>query len=661
MPRLNLYEQQTSAQGPRASGADFGAAPAQALEGAGNALYDIGERIQRRDELLAADQVMTDVDTWALTALDDFSKRQDITSQQSLPEFQNALKQKRAEALSKFSGRPEARAALERQLDNQLSQYGKSAISTKIKAGHALMTRAIDQQLDKSANQVGVAPQIMEDAIAENVAYVNSRKDAMSAEMYQAALTKAQAGPIQAAVMSHIQNGAWDAAEAVMADPRFSKLLAPEQVRPLRIEVAVGRGKAEKDRREVDQDRAALSYLLGPDVQVTPEMAAAAAGVSKMPMVQKLNVLRMMNGGQELPRSVIERVAELDNRTKDDKEMRLARNLNSFADLPPDEQMWTRIELLQKLPPIKQADAFGNVTTLPNPAWTPMMEQIAGLSGGVSQPTASPTGRPLTGVTTSQQAPAADTGPFLDPEGNMYPEGTKLVMPDGVSVTIDSRGHAIPDGDQSGPMERYGREDRASSFNAPTPSQEAGGNLEDLYGNAWAGAGIKAGLLRTAEGLPGGIGDYASKKTGGLYERVARSSLILQNDIVDGLRGADEKIANQYREELKKIVTIDPQIVNSTYKLRTTYRTFDKELRKRGMELQKIVDGKVPAGAEEKRGAAYAINAINRVISRMNVPQTVVNTREELLKLKPGEVFLYQDDPTPKIRTVKGWRSGDPD
>ncbi len=127
MPRLNLYEQQTSAQGPRASGADFGAAPAQALEGAGNALYDIGERIQRRDELLAADQVMTDVDTWALTALDDFSKRQDITSQQSLPEFQNALKQKRAEALSKFSGRPEARAALERQLDNQLAQYGKSA------------------------------------------------------------------------------------------------------------------------------------------------------------------------------------------------------------------------------------------------------------------------------------------------------------------------------------------------------------------------------------------------------------------------------------------------------------------------------------------------------------------------------------------------------
>ena len=61
MPRLNLYEQQTSAQGPRSSGADFGAAPAQALEGAGNALFEIGERIQRRDEL-GVSQNMMDVD-----------------------------------------------------------------------------------------------------------------------------------------------------------------------------------------------------------------------------------------------------------------------------------------------------------------------------------------------------------------------------------------------------------------------------------------------------------------------------------------------------------------------------------------------------------------------------------------------------------------------
>ena len=661
MPRLNLYEQQTSAQGPRASGADFGAAPAQALEGAGNALYEIGQRIQERENLSDRQRLREAFEEEAVPILNDFGKKKDISSKESIPQLQQALKQKRQELVSKHAGNPESRAKLENQLDNLVSQYTKSAIGIKIKADQELMVRTLNQQFDKSALDTDAAPDIWSFAKDENLMLVEELRPGMSQDQYVAAKRLAYAKPLQSAVKSHLAQRNWDAAEAIMRDENFSKFLTAQEAIPLRIDVAVGRGKAEKDRREVDQDRAALSYLLGPDVQVTPEMAAAAAGVSKMPMVQKLNVLRMMNGGQELPRSVIERVAELDNRTKDDKEMRLARNLNSFADLPPDEQMWTRIELLQKLPPIKQAGAFGNVMTLPNPAWTPMMEQIAGLSGGVSQPTASPTGRPLTGVITSQQAPAADTGPFVDPEGNMYPEGTKLVMPDGVSVTIDSRGHAIPDGEQSTPMERYGREDRGSSFAAPTPAQEAGGELDNLHAKAWAGVGIKSGIMRSLEGMPGGIGDYTSKKTGGIYERVARSSLILQNDIVDGLRGADEKIANQYREELKKIVTIDPQVVNSKYKLRTTYGVFDKELRKRKDELQKIVDGKVVAGKDEKTGAAYAINAINRVISRMNVPQIVVRDEESFLKLKPGVVFLRGNDPTPYVRTTTGFDYAEPE
>lgn len=281
MPRLNLYEQQTTAQGPRSSGADFGAAPAQAMESAGNALFDIGERIQRRDELLAADQVMTDVDTWALTALDDFSKRQDITGQQALPEFQNALKQKKGEALAKFAGRPEARASLERQIDNQLAQYGKSAISTKIKMGHELMTRGMEQQFNKSANQVGVAPAILEDAISENVAYVNSRKDAMDANTYQQALTIAQARPIQAAVQAHIQQGSWDQAEAIMTDERFSKLLSPDVVRPLRIDVAVGRGKQEVEIKRQDANVAKFTMRKGEPLTPDEEMRARSLPAKK--------------------------------------------------------------------------------------------------------------------------------------------------------------------------------------------------------------------------------------------------------------------------------------------------------------------------------------------------------------------------------------------
>jgi hypothetical protein len=269
MPRLNLYEQQTSAQGPRASGADTGAAPAQAMGEMGNVVADIGARIQRREELFASDQIMGEIDTWAVTALDDFQKRQDITTQQALPEFQNALKQKKQEALSKFNGSPESRAALERQLDNQMTQYGKSAIGAKIKAGHEQLTRGLNQQFDKSANEVGTAPQILQDSISENVAYVESRKAGMTGEMYQQAMVMARAKPIQSAVQSYVSNGNWAEAEAIMADPEVVKLLDPSVARPLRIDIAVGRGKQETETKRQDLNVQKFQMRLGRDL--TPE------------------------------------------------------------------------------------------------------------------------------------------------------------------------------------------------------------------------------------------------------------------------------------------------------------------------------------------------------------------------------------------------------
>lgn len=269
MPRLNLYEQQTSAQGPRASAADFGAAPAQAMSEMGNVVADIGARIQRREELFASDQIMGEIDTWAVTALDDFQKRQDITTQQALPEFQNALKQKKQEALAKFTGSAEARAALERQLDNQMTQYGKSAIGAKIKAGHEQLTRGLNQQFDKSANEVGTAPQILQDSISENIAYVESRKAGMTAEMYQQAMVLARAKPIQSAVQSYVANENWAEAEKIMADPQVAKLLDPSVARPLRIDIAVGKGKQEAETKRQDLNVQKFQMRLGREL--TPE------------------------------------------------------------------------------------------------------------------------------------------------------------------------------------------------------------------------------------------------------------------------------------------------------------------------------------------------------------------------------------------------------
>lgn len=342
MPRLNLYEQQTTAQGPRASGADFGAAPAQALEGMGNVLQDIGERVQRREELGAAQDVMEGVDTWAVTALDDFQKRQDIMSQQALPEFQNALNQKRQEALGNFSGRPEARAALERQLDNQLAQYGKSAITAKIKAGQDQMGRALDQQFNKSMMQVDAAPDIWSFAKDENLAAVEMWKPAMSKDQYESAKRLAYAKPLQAAVRSQLAQGNIEGAEKLMTDESFSKYLTMEEARPLRIDAAVSRGKMDQEERKVEGDRKALSYLLG--YEATREQALTLPGISNMPMVQKLNVIKMMNGGKDLPDEAVNRILGLEKQRSDSMIDELTTEALNYKNMTPEQQFAHRMK-----------------------------------------------------------------------------------------------------------------------------------------------------------------------------------------------------------------------------------------------------------------------------------------------------------------------------
>ena len=624
MPRLNLYEQQTSAQGPRASGADFGAAPAQALEGAGNALYDIGERIQRRDELLAADQVMTDVDTWALTALDDFSKRQDITSQQSLPEFQNALKQKRAEALSKFTGRPEARAALERQLDNQLAQYGKSAISTKIKAGNALMTRSVEQQFDKSANQVAVAPQILEDAISENMAFVNSRKDAMSAELYQAALTKAQAAPIQAAVQAHIQNGAWDAAEAVMADPRFNKLLAPEQARPLRIDVAVGRGKAEKERRDTETNVRQWEAVTGS--KIDPSKYAELPDFKSAPAAQKIASHQLIFGVPPTEEQKLKYFG-LDRQAQESRVDRIVELAMNYDNLDATDRMKLTALIKSEYRDINGVDQFGNptrVSTVPAE-----FQRFVGAMPQRNQTTGNPA---VTGSTGS-----GDTGPFLDPEGRMYPAGTKITMPDGVPATIDSRGHAIADTPAAG---------GAPGAQAP---QLEDSDVIDLYDNAGKVVGLEAWIKRNAANLPLNIGD--SLKISPVYGRAAQTAQVLQNDIVRGfvnMGGGKDVIANQYRQELSSIVALDPKIFGSEREYRFKLQNIDAELRKKLREYEKTAQ--TGATLDMRQAAAAGVSTINNIVARLNIPQKKVTGQQEYEKLQPGERYLWLDDPTPRVK-----------
>jgi hypothetical protein len=271
MPRLNLYEQQTSAQGPRSSGADFGAAPAQALEGFGDEMFKIGERIQERENLSDRQRLRESFEEAAVPMLNDFDKKKDINSKESIPQFRQALMQKRQELVGKHAGSPESRAKLENQLDNLVSQYTKSAIGAKVKADQELMVRTMNQQFEKSALDTDAAPDIWSFAKDENLMLVEEMRPGMSQDQYVAAKRLAYAKPLQSAVKSHIAQGNWEAAETIMRDENFSKFLTAQEAIPLRIDVAVGRGKQDLENKEHDRKIAMFEATHGP---ATPEMRA---------------------------------------------------------------------------------------------------------------------------------------------------------------------------------------------------------------------------------------------------------------------------------------------------------------------------------------------------------------------------------------------------
>lgn len=624
MPRLNLYEQQTSAQGPRASGADFGAAPAQAMMEMGNVVADIGQRIQRREELFASDQIMGEIDTWAVTALDDFQKRQDITTQQALPEFQSALKQKKAEALSKFNGSADARAALERQLDNQMTQYGKSAIGAKIKAGHEQLTRGLNQQFDKSANEVGTAPQILQDSISENVAYVESRKAGMTAEMYQQAMVLARAKPIQSAVQSYVANRNWDQAEAIMADPEVNKLLDPAVARPLRIDIAVGRGKEAKERAAVETNVRQWEAVTG--TKIDPSRYAELPDFKSSTAAQKIAQHKLVFGTDPTDEQK-QKYFGIDRQVSESKIQQITDMAMDYNSLDAAGRMKLGLLIKSEFRDINGVDQFGNPTR-----YSTVPAELQRFVGAMPQRNQT-TGNPV--VTGS--AGAGDTGPFLDPEGRMYPAGTKITMPDGVPATIDSRGHAIADTPAAG---------GAPGAQAP---QLGDPDVIDLYDNAGKVVGLEAWIKRNAANLPLNIGD--SLKISPVYGRAAQTAQVLQNDIVRGfvnMGGGKDVIANQYRQELSSIVALDPKIFGSEREYRFKLQNIDAELRKKLREYEKTAQ--TGATPDMRQAAAAGVSTINNIVARLNIPQKKVTGQQEYEKLQPGERYLWLDDPTPRVK-----------
>ena len=635
MPRLNLYEQQTTAQGPRASGAEFGAAPAQALEGAGNELQVIGNRIQERENLSDRQRLRETFEEFAVPALDGFDKNPEISGKESIPRFRQALEQKRQELISKHVGNPESRAKLENSLDNLVSQYTKSAIGAKINADQQLMVRTLDQQFKKSALNVDAAPDIWSFAKDENLMLVEDMRPGMSQDQYVAAKRLAYAKPLQAAVKSHIAQGNYDAAQAIMKDKNFSEFLTEQEAIPLRIDVAVGRGKQDLENKEHDRKIAVFEAVHGP---ATPEMRARikmmpGKGVDKTLADQVFEY--EFATGKPADQDTIDRIAKirltsgegggsfgsgLEGRANNIVTKNATAYANGMLDAEGMREYENAIRILST--PVMKQDPITKQWKEVVPTLLPWMTEALNRGQMFKARSGSPT--PTTNATGDNLRPPGETT-------SMFVDG-KLI---GEGVADASGRWTIPAPPEGGePSPSWGRETRQSSpvpEGATPPSKPVG-----LFNIGKSVVGIGPAVGRVFGDLPISVG------LGG--ESIAANQYVV-NQKKDLMRAL--AISPQYAQGEQKLlaeqIDLDPKLMSNpdAWELRVVAvaRTITETMDYNAKVIQQASTGKT--SDDQYKKALESQNLLRDFLGKMDLPPRVKSKKDdEFIALKKGDKFI---------------------
>ena len=631
MPRLNLYEQQTTAQGPRASGAEFGAAPAQALEGMGNVLQDIGNRIQERENLSDRQRLRETFEEFAVPALDGFDKNPEISGKESIPRFRQALEQKRQELISKHVGNPESRAKLENSLDNLVSQYTKSAIGAKINADQQLMVRTLDQQFKKSALNVDAAPDIWSFAKDENLMLVEDMRPGMSQDQYVAAKRLAYAKPLQAAVKSHIAQGNYDAAQAIMKDKNFSEFLTEQEAIPLRIDVAVGRGKQDLETKRQNSNVQLFSTRLGRPLTPEEEIKARSLPARKdMTPADEITQLELVQG-RPASQDQVDKIFKtyIDNGAKGGSfgNSLQGRSLsyvteNSVAyangHLTPDQARRFEASFNEAYAP----------KDVPDPV-TGQMRRITPSVPGFAQE-AMTRGSSIYGGGASTGAPASWGRENRPSEGMSGYNGGSPAAAASDQLSIMQSELQNPN---ISPADKAAVQREMDRIRGGLPAAAPAGGGASLWEQASNVAGPVAGVQRWIGSGPVPMG------IGGEQVGAAQQVEMQQRNLVRALQ-QNPRYAEGERKSIEKDIQISPEAMSNptAYRLRLVEigRYIQEELQFQSSILTN------PSTVQQRQQALQSTSVLNDFYGKLGLPQQVKSI-EEAKKLPPGTQFLDEN------------------
>lgn len=616
MAKLNMYEQQTTLGSVRSDPQTFGAGVGQEVAQAGGAMLDIGDMMMRRDETIESAKMARELDEWGQQSLNAINDTDDISSPATVKKFEEGMREKQTEVLSRFNGRSGARAALQASLDNQVYQYTKSAQAAQIKAQHEFIASTVDQTANSLALKAAEAPGQIDNIFTEFDAQL-SRLDAAMSPTVKEQYRAAGRAKLATNALSRLQaNGQYATAKELMSRPDVAQYLSPDTTRKFTIDIAVDESKAQKAAAEETKRLSSWGVRLGRNL--TPEeiiKVKALPDKKDMTVADQITEYELVTG-KPVTQSVVDQFYKIENDSG---------NAGVFGNSLQGRSMSFVAD---------NAIAYANGMLPPEKA-----RQYEAAYSEAYKPVLR--SNPVTGQMEPMQASVPNFVAQAMNQGSRFYGGASLTNRASAGGAMPGQTVQLRDGDRVigqttvGPDGTWTIKDTAAPTGAPQQQQPA----EKGNKTIWEMAGDLAGPVPAIQSAVGDIPYVGGMTSGGGETASNRAYVKTQvSQMVDAL-SINPRNPVALVEMIRKEIDVDPKVIGDPAAYQRRIEGVNRSLTERLAE-ETAAGNNPELPARTRQDALEVANTIRNFQQKLMPPQ--VKNRKELdaLGLPPGSKFI---------------------
>ena len=635
MAKLNMYDQQTAFNAPRADASAFGGGTAAAMGQAGGAAFDLGVQMKRRQDVIDRVGKMGEGDAIGQEAVSAFEASPDVYKKETLDAFSQGIRQKFNDIYNQHAGTSQSKAELKAQLDNQANQYIKSATAVQMKAQQQFIGRRVEQTVNtlaiKGAMAPAMMPQLFEQFDEDLATYADALPPAQIAAFKEAGRAQIATGTID----RMLTDGNWQGAKALLQSPEVAPYLDRSAARKFAIDTTVEERKAELETKRQDDSVRKLTQLARRDLTpIEKERARMLPPKKDMTVSDRIAEYEIVTG-KPAPQSVIDEMFNVENggvgggifgNSLQGRALNfVTENAAAYAAglLSPEKRAQFEAMSAEAYKPVQRNNPITGLmeTIQPN---IPQFVQEAMQRGAGS----------------GSQTPVGPNGPqpgqrvrLTLPDGRVA--GEAVVGPNG-QWTIMDQGGAAPAAAPSAPAGGTTPSPQGVPPTAPSPGQ--GGRT------VWERRGSIAGPLAAGAAAVSRVPGIGPAVAGAVMgeEQVRQMEVdrtFVENASRDLIRVLQNnpQFAEGERKALEKELSIGPEVFRSAESYEAKLLGVAQSLTKRKADAQRSLASQV--SKDERQRAMDQIAAIDSFMVNLGIPP-VVSTEEEVQGLPPGTVFM---------------------